>query len=154
MLKASAWLSGIRLRLRLLAVVPVVIITYIVALVAIDEFFFASNRIAIKTAPVEGGGSTENGRLESAEAMQLDFGRVSNKTLGFEKVIAIGLPERTDKRDALELMASLTGFDIEWVDGVKPSSIPNKAVPYGIDPAAVRDNFLGSWRGHMNAIRQ
>ncbi|KAH0489130.1 hypothetical protein TgHK011_009574 [Trichoderma gracile] len=151
-MKAPAWLSGIRLRLRLLAVVPVVIITYIVTFVAIDEFFFASNRVSLTSERV---GGAEDGRLEQTKTMQqLDFERVENKTLGFERVIAIGLPERSDKRDALELMASLTGFDIEWVDGVKPSSIPNKAVPYGIDPAAIRDNFLGSWRGHMNAIRQ
>ncbi|TFB02885.1 hypothetical protein CCMA1212_004942 [Trichoderma ghanense] len=124
----------------------VVNIIYIVAYIAIDEFFFASNRIIIKAVPAERLGGTKKGRLESTKAMQLDIGRVANKTLGLEKVIAIGLPERSDKRDALELMASLTGFDIEWEDGVKPSSNPNKAVPYGIDPAAIRDNFLDSWR--------
>lgn len=136
-MKASAWLSGIRLRLRLLAVLPAAIITYIVAFTAIVEFFSASNRPTVETVPVDRAGGTKNGRLELTKAMQLDFGRVANKTLGFEKVVAIGLPERSDKRDALELMASLTGFDIEWVDGVKPASILNKAVPYGIDLAAV-----------------
>ncbi|KAL7945255.1 glycosyltransferase family 25 protein [Trichoderma barbatum] len=160
-MNASACLSGIRIRLRLLALVPLVIIAYIVTLIAVDEFFFASNRIIIKSVPVEKAGTqtqskpgAENEGLRWTTSAQLDFGRVSNKTLGFEKVIAIGLPERSDKRDALELMASLSGFDIEWVDGVKPSSIPNKALPYGIDPTAIQDNFLGSWRGHMNAIRQ
>lgn len=140
---ALACLSGIRPRLRLLALAPVVVIAYIVTLIAIDEFFFAQSIVG-----------TENEDPEPTKSVQLDIERVINKTLGFEKVIAIGLPERSDKRDALELMASLSGFDIEWVDGVKPSSIPSKAVPYGIDPSAVQDNFLGSWRGHMNAIRQ
>ncbi|KAL6701209.1 glycosyltransferase family 25 protein [Trichoderma pleuroticola] len=160
-MNASACLSGIRPRLRLLALAPVVVIAYIVTLIAVDEFFFASNRIVIKSVPVEKVGrhtqsivGTENEDLESTKSIQLDLERVINKTLGFEKVIAVGLPERSDKRDALELMASLSGFDIEWVDGVKPSSIPSKAIPYGIDPSAVQDNFLGSWRGHMNAIRQ
>ncbi|UKZ49500.1 hypothetical protein TrVGV298_003747 [Trichoderma virens] len=160
-MNASACLSRIRPRLRLLALVPVVIITYMVTLIAVDEFFFGANRIIINTIPIERVGTqgqsiahTENEDLESLESAPLDFERVTNKTLGFEKVIAIGLPERSDKRDALELMASLTGFDIEWVDGVRPSSIPNKAIPYGIDPSAIRDNFLGSWRGHMNAIRR
>lgn len=83
-----------------------------------------------------------------------DTGRVFNRTLGFEKVFSIGLKERTDKRDAMTLMSSLTGFDIEWVEGVRPGDIPDKAVPFGIDVSAVRDNFLGSWRGHMNVIRQ
>ena len=83
-----------------------------------------------------------------------DTGRVFNRTLGFEKVFSIGLKERTDKRDAMTLMSSLTGFDIEWVEGVRPGDISDKAVPFGIDVSAVRDNFLGSWRGHMNVIRQ
>jgi hypothetical protein len=83
-----------------------------------------------------------------------DLGRITNRTLGFEKVFSIGLNERTDKRDALTLMSSLTGFDIEWIEGVRPGNIADKAVPFGIDASAVRDNFLGTWRGHMNVIRQ
>lgn len=83
-----------------------------------------------------------------------DYGRVSNRTLGFEKVLAIGLKERSDKRDALSLMSALTGFEIEWVDSVKPHNIPDKAVPYGIDAKKAPDNFLGGWRGHMNALRR
>lgn len=83
-----------------------------------------------------------------------DLDRIFNRTLGFEKVYSIGLSERTDKRDALALMSSLTGFEIDWIEGVRPGEIPDKAVPFGIDVAAVRDNFLGSWRGHMNVIRQ
>ncbi|KAG9251697.1 family 25 glycosyltransferase [Emericellopsis atlantica] len=82
-----------------------------------------------------------------------DVGQVFNATLGFEKVLALGLPERSDKRDALVLMSELSGFHIEWIDGVKPADLPSKAVPYGIDATKVGDNFLGSWRSHMNAIR-
>jgi hypothetical protein len=82
-----------------------------------------------------------------------DVEQVFNTTLGFEKVIALGLPERSDKRDALTLMSRLSGFSIEWVDGVKPADIPPKAVPYGIDTNKVGDNFLGGWRSHMNVIR-
>ncbi|XP_044717518.1 glycosyltransferase family 25 [Hirsutella rhossiliensis] len=80
--------------------------------------------------------------------------RTANRTLGFERVIAISLPERSDKRDALDLMASLTEFDIDWEDGVKASSIAEKAVPYGISLDRAKENFLGSWRGHMNIIRR
>jgi hypothetical protein len=35
---------------------------------------------------------------------------VTNSTLGFEKVFVVGLPERSDKRDALALTSSLTGL--------------------------------------------
>lgn len=81
--------------------------------------------------------------------------RVANSTLGFEKVFAIGLPERTDKRDALALTSSLTGggIKIDWVDGVKGETIPDKAVPFGVNRTVLWENNLGSWRGHMNAVR-
>lgn len=82
-----------------------------------------------------------------------DLNRVTNDTLGFSKVFAIGLPERSDKRDALSLTAALTGFHLDWVDGVRAESIADKAVPYGIDRHGFGSN-LGSWRGHMNAIRR
>ena len=45
-------------------------------------------------------------------------------------MIAIGLPERTDKRDALSLMSALTGFTLTWVDGVLGTTIPDKALPF------------------------
>ncbi|CAM1503736.1 Fc.00g013270.m01.CDS01 [Cosmosporella sp. VM-42] len=83
-----------------------------------------------------------------------DYGRISNQTLGFEQVIAIGMEERSDKRDAMALMSALTGFKVDWVNGVKPSTIPTKAVPYGIDGHKTADNFLGTWRGHMDALRK
>lgn len=47
----------------------------------------------------------------------------------FESVMAVGLPERSDKRDALSLMAAMTGFKLTWVDGVLGSSIAEKAIP-------------------------
>ncbi|KAF7563759.1 hypothetical protein G7046_g371 [Stylonectria norvegica] len=82
-----------------------------------------------------------------------DYARISNQTLGFQKVIAIGLKERTDKRDAMSLMSAMTGFKIDWVNGVKAEAISQKAVPYGIDGTRMSDSFLGNWRGHMNTLR-
>ncbi|KAJ1325490.1 glycosyl transferase family 25 [Microdochium nivale] len=81
-------------------------------------------------------------------------GSVYNSTLGFEKVFTISLPNRTDKRDALSLMSALTGFRITWIDGIRGASIPDKALPVGWDRKGVSDTVLGSWRGHMNAIRR
>ena len=78
---------------------------------------------------------------------------MGNSTLGFEKVFAVGLPERSDKRDALALASRLTGFEIEWVDGVRGEEVPDKALPFGVDRVQLWENNLGSWRGHMNAIR-
>jgi hypothetical protein len=94
------------------------------------------------------------GREYHGHSTPEDINRVTNGTLGFGKVFVIGLPERTDKRDAMALSAGLTGFDIEWVDGVRGDTIPDKAVPFGVDRKKLMETNLGSWRGHMNAIRK
>ncbi|KAI0098278.1 glycosyltransferase family 25 protein [Nemania sp. FL0031] len=78
----------------------------------------------------------------------------ANDTLGFSNIFVVGLPERTDKRDALALTSALTGFHVEFVDGVKGESISDKAVPSGVDRHALMETNLGSWRGHMNVIRR
>jgi hypothetical protein len=56
--------------------------------------------------------------------------QIENNRLGFERVFAVGLPERSDKRDALALTSSLTGFKIDWVDGVRGQTILDKALPF------------------------
>lgn len=88
------------------------------------------------------------------QSIHEDINRVTNKTLGFSKVFVIGLPERSDKRDAISLTAALTGFQVEWVDGIKGESIPDKAVPFGVNRKKLMETNLGSWRGHMNAVRR
>ena len=66
----------------------------------------------------------------------------------------VGLPERTDKRDAIALTSGLTGFKIEWIDGIRGESISDKALPFGVDRKQLWERNLGSWRGHMNAVRK
>ncbi|KAI1340649.1 glycosyltransferase family 25 protein [Xylariaceae sp. FL0016] len=83
-----------------------------------------------------------------------DINRVTNSTLGFSKVFVVGLPERTDKRDALTLLSAVTGFDIEWVDGVKGESVSDKAIPWRTDRKKLWESNLGSWRGHLDAVRR
>lgn len=110
----------------------------------------------IKTANTNGVSQTPH-KLYGKEykgSSTPDINRVTNDTLGFSKIFVVGLPERTDKRDALALTSALTGFHVDFVDGVRGESIPDKAVPLGIDRHALMENNLGSWRGHMNAIRR
>jgi hypothetical protein len=49
--------------------------------------------------------------------------------LQFEHIYAIGFQARTDKRDLLTLAASETGFKVEWLEGVKPEDLLQKAMP-------------------------
>lgn len=82
-----------------------------------------------------------------------DIDSFINGTLGFEKVFAVGLSERSDKRDALALISSLTGFKIDWIEGVRGEMVVDKALPFGVDREKLWENNVGSWRGHMNAVR-
>jgi hypothetical protein len=41
----------------------------------------------------------------------------------------LGLEERYDKRDAIALAASLTGFQIEFFNGVRGEDVLDKAKP-------------------------
>jgi hypothetical protein len=45
-------------------------------------------------------------------------GEILNRTLGFERIFVISLPERSDKQDALAISARLTGLDLTFFDGV------------------------------------
>jgi hypothetical protein len=78
---------------------------------------------------------------------------VTNNTLGFERVFAVGLPDRSDKRDALVLTSSLTGFKVDLINGVQGERVSDRALPFGVDRKQLWETNLGSWRGHMNAVR-
>ncbi|KAI0124057.1 family 25 glycosyltransferase [Xylariales sp. AK1849] len=70
------------------------------------------------------------------------------------------MSERTDKRDALALTSDLTGFKVEWVDGLDGKNVVDKAIPFGLSRSKIQRTFrggnrsLGSWRAHMNAVRR
>ena len=64
----------------------------------------------------------------------------------------MSLPGRSDKRDAITLMASLTNLSINFVDGVISTDVPDAALPPAMDRGNIR-NSLGAWRGHLNALQ-
>ncbi|KAK4238965.1 glycosyltransferase [Achaetomium macrosporum] len=82
------------------------------------------------------------------------MGDIQNTTLGFEKIFVVGLPSRTDRRDGMVLQAALSNMEIEFVDGVMGSEVPDKAIPMAKGRERLKDASIGSWRAHMNAIRE
>lgn len=78
---------------------------------------------------------------------------VRNATLGFEKIFVVNLPERTDKRDALTLVSTLTDIQLTWTSALRGTNVPDKALPLGVDRKGWRDGGIGSWRSQMNVIR-
>ncbi|KAL4906783.1 hypothetical protein BDW74DRAFT_176393 [Aspergillus multicolor] len=81
------------------------------------------------------------------------FERIKNETLGFQHIYAIGLKERTDKHDSLTLAASATGMNVEWLEGVRPGDVSQKALPPGMDHPDIPYTVVLCWRAHMNALR-
>ncbi|KAE8149570.1 hypothetical protein BDV25DRAFT_172761 [Aspergillus avenaceus] len=80
------------------------------------------------------------------------FDRINNETLGFQHIYAIGMPERSDKRDYLTLAASFLGINVDWRDGVYPDSITEKAYPERLSGSGVKPAAIGCWRAHMNTL--
>ncbi|KAJ5138764.1 CAZyme family GT25 [Penicillium bovifimosum] len=80
------------------------------------------------------------------------YEHIQNRTLGFEHIYAISMKERTDKRDFLTLAASVSGFMVEWLDGVRPDELHPKAMPDGLNNSSVKPTAIACWRAHMNAL--
>jgi len=79
---------------------------------------------------------------------------IANGTLGFQKIYAIGLSDRSDRRDSIELAADVTNLHITWIDGVTPSGMNPKTIPPSYKLPAVLPGVIGCWRSHMNVIRR
>jgi len=77
---------------------------------------------------------------------------VYNGTLGFEKVFAISLSERTDNRDSLVLATALSGFGVGFIDGVRKDNILPKVLPADFKHPTI-DNSIAAWRAHMNTLQ-
>ncbi|KAF2685044.1 glycosyltransferase family 25 protein [Lentithecium fluviatile CBS 122367] len=80
-----------------------------------------------------------------------------NETLGFQEILLISMDYRTDRQDALALMAAETGLKIRLIPGVRTDTIHEKARPFphpvaaDVDPHSLL--WLGIWRAHANAWR-
>ncbi len=72
----------------------------------------------------------------------------------FQKIFVVGLPSRTDRRDNMQLQASISGLEIEFIDGVKGGDVSEKAVPTNEDGVQLSPAGIGSWRAHMNAVHE
>ncbi|XDG10258.1 hypothetical protein ABKA04_009873 [Annulohypoxylon sp. FPYF3050] len=79
---------------------------------------------------------------------------IENSTFGFEDILVVGLPSRTDRRDGISLQAALSNIRVNFVDGVDGKDVPDKAIPSTSQHERMNDASLGSWRAHMNAIQE
>ncbi|KAL0933556.1 glycosyltransferase family 25 protein [Colletotrichum truncatum] len=77
---------------------------------------------------------------------------IGHSTLGFEKILVVSLPSRTDRRDSMVLQSSLNNLDIEFIDSVAGDTVVEKAIPKTTEHDRLSNGAIGCWRGHMNAI--
>jgi len=77
---------------------------------------------------------------------------IANETLNFEKIFAINLPSRLDRKDHLTLMSRYANLSITIVPGVK--SVAENALPAPRMPGTVRPEEYGVWRAHANVWRR
>lgn len=76
---------------------------------------------------------------------------ISNRTLGFQEIFVISLPERTDKRDAIGLQASVTNLSLTYETGVYGADVLAEAKPYGMHRSP---GEVGCWRSHLNVMQK
>jgi hypothetical protein len=79
-----------------------------------------------------------------------DITNIQNRTLGFQEVKVISLPERTDKHDSWAVAASVFGLDYTLADGVDADSISPKALPYTMNK---KPTVVACWRAHMDVLQ-
>lgn len=53
----------------------------------------------------------------------------TNSTLGFQRIFAISLPQRTDRQDSLALLSVLSGLEIDIAPGVRGEDVLEKTIP-------------------------
>ncbi|KAL7270472.1 hypothetical protein RUND412_006826 [Rhizina undulata] len=74
-----------------------------------------------------------------------------NSTLGFGEILYLSMPYRTDRQDAMNILATYTNMKLKLVQGVDGSTINEKAKP---DNTKIEGNELGCWRAHADAWRK
>jgi hypothetical protein len=67
---------------------------------------------------------------------------VHNATLGFQKIYAISMPSRTNKRDYLALMGLVSGLEIDFADGVNGSEMHPRSYPSVCLPNSLSGRYI------------
>ncbi|RAL04467.1 uncharacterized protein BO80DRAFT_491192 [Aspergillus ibericus CBS 121593] len=85
----------------------------------------------------------------TCEDIQDPLDPIKNDTLGFEKIFAISSPKRLDRRDAIVLGSSATGFHVDFIDEV----VYEEESVKGNGPAKDLAD-IAAFRSHLNAVQR
>ncbi|KAK9235097.1 hypothetical protein V1525DRAFT_434994 [Lipomyces kononenkoae] len=73
-----------------------------------------------------------------------------NASLGFGEIVYISMPGRTDRQDAMNMLAWFSGITLKLMPGVDGTVVPPKAIPDSA-PKDIPASVLGCFRAHANA---
>ncbi|KAK7203586.1 hypothetical protein BZA70DRAFT_312241 [Myxozyma melibiosi] len=125
--------------------VTVAIFFIIVSAISLDPFPLPL-RPLIKTSTT---GADTDSKMPHTFALAT---AAQNESLGFGEIVYISMPYRTDRQDAMNLVASTTGIKLKLIPGVDGSTIHEKAKPDFL-PENLTPSALGCWRAHADAWR-
>ncbi|KAL8705552.1 MAG: hypothetical protein Q9201_001330 [Fulgogasparrea decipioides] len=114
----------------------------------------ADSQTETVTKPKSGEQQTAAPGSKQTKLSEGSIKALQNETLGFEKVYVINLPKRTDKLDAIQVAASVTGFNLEIIAGQDGADMSPKALPGPFKDGPMHDAIKGCWRSHMQAAHK
>lgn len=81
--------------------------------------------------------------------------KTANSTLDFQEIVYISMPYRTDRQDAMALIAAQSGIKLnKMIAGVPSDAVHEKARPLTAHPKQdPKKPWLGVWRAHADAWR-
>lgn len=98
-----------------------------------------------------GGTSKADNALSGSLTRRNVLEDIANATLGFQRILAINLPERTDHHDGLVLASDVSRLEIDFIDGVRGDTILEKVLPAHFS-TEMSPAQRGAWRAHINSI--
>ena len=87
-----------------------------------------------------------------ANIPDVDDIETANSTLNFQKIFAINLPSRLDRKDLLTVMATIANLSITVVPGVR--TLAENSLPPPRTPGNLRMEEYAVWRAHANVWRR
>ncbi|TVY82973.1 hypothetical protein LSUE1_G007461 [Lachnellula suecica] len=99
------------------------------------------------------GNDIQNGTL-GVSLINVDVETSHLTSPQFQQILAVNMPERTDRSDSMILAAALSGLSMDFIDAVRGETILDKALPPGEPRKHFAESNIGSWRAHINALKE
>lgn len=72
-----------------------------------------------------------------------------NQTLGFEKIIALNMPDRMDRKDEIALLASASDLQIDFLSTQDAKTFNKNGLPFLVKDLSPSE--IGCYRAHLDA---